>query len=626
MCGICGVYAYRPADPRYLRDAVARMVATLAHRGPDDEGIWVDPDGCAVLGNRRLAIIDLSAAGHQPMTDRDEDIVLTYNGEIYNYKELRRDLEAAGFAFRSQTDTEVILTLYQREGPEFVRRLRGMFALAIWDRRTRRLTLARDRFGIKPLYYSRHNGMWVFASEIRAIRASRLVDTPVNPLALAAFLRLGSIPGPMTAFEGVRELPPGALLIVSDAGDGTLNRYWEVPAPALRVVNPKGAPSELRTLLLDSVRRHLMSDVPIGVFLSGGVDSAALVALMREIGHSKIRTLSIAFPEKEFDESGDAARIASRYETQHVVLEVRGEDVARDLKGIIASMDQPTIDGINTYYVSRLARWSGTTVALSGLGGDELFCGYASFRYVPRVLFFQRAVLGIPVGRPLLCAMLAGFRSQRAARLRESLTCPPTVYSAYLAVRGLLARSELMAITRPGPLQDAVREFDPVSTLAAFAPPLPEDPVAATGVLELRAYLHNQLLRDTDVMSMTHGIEVRVPYLDHPLVEFAMTLPAGLRFDGKPRKWILIEALRDILPPDVGGIKRGFTFPLGQWMRGPLSTLVNEVLGRGVKPFSPSAVAALRERVNQGRSHWSCLWALVVLSLWLMQVAKQEDL
>ncbi len=627
MCGICGVFQERPrpAEPDVLGDAASRMTAALAHRGPDDEGIWVDSAGRVALGNRRLAIIDLSPAGHQPMAAPRAEVVLTYNGEIYNFHELREELAASGYPFRSHSDTEVILALYLRDGLEMCRRLRGMFALAIWDGRSQELLLARDRLGIKPLYYAARDGRWVFASEIRAIRASGLVPMVPNPAALAAFLRLGSVPGPLTAFEGAWEVPPATVLVVGRGGSSAApRRYWEVPVPGRGDGDATAAAEELRGRLLDAVTRHLVSDVPLGVFLSGGVDSGAIVAMMREAGHTRIRTFSITFPGSEFDEGAEAARVAVRYATEHAAWQVRGEDVAADLDHVIGAMDQPTVDGLNTYYVSRATRGSGTIVALSGLGGDELFCGYPSFRQAPRLLAWQRVVERLGPARPVLAAALAAMPSPGSAKLREGLTESATMRAAYLTVRGLLSRGEVARLLVPGRLRDAALELDAAAALGALTPSLPDDPVAATGVLELRGYMHNQLLRDTDVMSMAHSLEVRVPFLDHPLVEFAAGLPARFRSNGHPPKWLLLKALGGQLPPEAGRTKRGFTVPLGPWLRGPLRPRVEDALRDGGRIFRPDAVARLQARVEAGRAHWSRLWALVVLVLWLRAVGVPD--
>ncbi len=620
MCGICGALQEQPAggatSRSLLEQAVSRMNAALLHRGPDDGGTWLDTAGRLALGNRRLAIIDLSPAGHQPMADAGGEVVVTYNGEIYNFQELRAELAAAGYPFRGRSDTEVILALYLREGRAMVRRLRGMFALALWDGRTQRLILARDRLGIKPLYYTRQHGRWIFASEIRALRASGLVPGRLNHAALAAYLRLGSVPGPMTILSDVEELPPASMLVV-DGERAAIERYWEIPAPQRDGGDPVAAARGLRDRLRDSVARHLISDVPLGVFLSGGIDSGAIVAMMREAGHSEIRTFSITFPEAEYDEGADASRVAARYGTRHTAWQVRGEDVAADLDRVIAAMDQPTVDGLNTYFVSRATRASGTIVALSGLGGDELFCGYPSFRLAPRLLAWQRAVSRAGPLRPVLSAALAVAPSQRSAKLRESLAGAPDIRSAYLAVRGLLSRGEAASLLAPGPLREAVRELDAAAALGALAPDLPGDPVSDIGVLELRGYMHNQLLRDTDVMSMAHSLEVRVPFLDHVLVEFASSLPLHLRANGRPPKWLLLQALGDSLPPQATGPKRGFTFPLGVWMQGALRPRVEDALRHGGGVFSTGAIEGLRSAVQSGRAHWSRLWAVVVLTMWL---------
>lgn len=626
MCGICGLYLDRPADRATLARTTARMNAALAHRGPDDEGTWIDPGGRAALGNRRLAIIDLSAAGHQPMVDPAGEVVLSYNGEIYNFPELRQELAASGYPFRSHSDTEVILALYLRDGLEMVRRLRGMFAFGLWDGRLRRLMLARDPLGIKPLYYGRGRAGWVFAQEIRAIKASGLIPATLNPVALAAFLRLGSVPGPLSVLEGVTEVPPAATVTLDAAGGAAVTRrYWEIPAPQAGVGDVAAAPRELRARLRDAVARHLISDVPLGVFLSGGMDSTAIVAMMREAGHARIRTFSITFAEPEFDEGAAADRTARWFETEHTAWQVGGEDVARDLDDIIGAMDQPTIDGINTFYVSRATRRAGTVVTLSGLGGDELFCGYPSFRQTPRIRQWQTVLTRLGPARSAAWTALSLAPFSASARLRESLDERPTMPSAYAVVRGVLSRGELGRLLRPGPIRDAAQEFDAPAALAAFAPALPSDPVAATGILELRGYMHNQLLRDTDTMSMAHGLEVRVPFLDLPLVEFAARLPGAVRANGHAPKWLLLAALKDCFPPGTAGAKQGFTFPLGRWLQGPLRPRVDHAL-RDERLFDPAAVTRLWAGVRSGRVHWSRIWAVVVLGLWLRQYDRAPTL
>jgi asparagine synthase (glutamine-hydrolysing) len=612
VCGVCGIYTPGSGDAELSASAVERMTAALEHRGPDDQGLWTDAAGRVSLGNRRLAIIDLSADGHQPMIDSSGRIALTYNGMIYNYQELRRDLVASGYRFRGHSDTEVILALYRREKHRVCRRLRGMFAFALWDGDSRTLMLARDRLGIKPLYYTCANGRWMFASEIRALRASALVPFDVSPTALAAFLRLGSVPGPMTVLKGVHELPPATVLTIHDDGATELERYWDIPAPTSATLSDDDAAGELRARLVDAVRCHLISDVPVGVFLSGGTDSAIIASAMREAGHNRIRSFSLTFPGAELDEGPDAARVAVRYGTSHCAYEVRGSDVARDLDDVIAAMDQPTIDGLNTYYVSRVTRASGTVVALSGLGGDELFCGYPSFRRAPRVLVWQHVAAQLGPVRPAFASLL----SRRSPKLREGLLEAPAMQTAYLAVRGLFGRADLSRLLAPGAIRDALHHLDAAAALTALAPPLPQDLVAATSLLELRGYMHNQLLRDTDVMSMAHGLEVRVPFLDHPVVELAAGLPGTVRANGHRPKRLLFQAFADTLP-SAQPKKRGFSFPINEWLRGSLCGRIDDALGDAEHLFNTRAVETLRADVESGRTHWSRLWSLVVLALWL---------
>jgi asparagine synthase (glutamine-hydrolysing) len=612
MCGLCGALSVGGGDPEPLRSAVSRMTGALAHRGPDDEGVWVDLGGRVALGNRRLAIIDLSPDGHQPMVDAGGRVVLTYNGMIYNYPELRRDLAASGYPFRGHSDTEVILALYRREGAEMFRHLRGMFAFALWDGDSNTLLLARDRLGIKPLYYAQRNGRWIFASELRALKASGVAPCTVRPAALAAFLRLGSIPGPMTVFEGVHEVPPATVLIIDCTGRVIERRYWEIPDPIPARAGVGSTVDELRTRLNNAVRCHLISDVPLGVFLSGGIDSGILVSLMREAGHERIRTFSISFPGTELDEGPDARRIAGRYGTDHTSYDVVGADVARELNSVVAAMDQPTIDGLNTYYVSRVTRESGTIVALSGLGSDELFCGYSSFRLAPRFLALQHAAARLGPVRSGLASILA----PRSSKLREGVLATPAIQNAYLTVRGLFSRADLSSLLASEPIRTAAQDLDAAAALSAFTPRLPQDLVAATGILELRGYMHNQLLRDTDVMSMTHSLEVRVPFLDHPVVEFAARLPGSVRANGHPPKWLLRRAFGEKLPA-ASSKKRGFSFPIAEWLRGPLRHCVDEAMRGGQRLYRASALEKLRVEVESGRAHWSRLWSLMVLALWL---------
>ncbi|MFQ5914080.1 MAG: asparagine synthase (glutamine-hydrolyzing) [Nitrospinota bacterium] len=413
MCGIAGVIT-REGFPE-LREALLRMVRAQTHRGPDDEGIKVfgargevlGKDGPraegphVALGSRRLAIIDLSSSGHQPMTNEDGTLWIVYNGEIYNFMELRQDLLSKGHKFRSNTDTEVILHLYEQYGEGCLKYLRGMFAFGMWDKRNRCLFIARDRLGKKPLYYSWDGKRFLFASEIKALLASDLVERRLNPAAVVAYLTFGSVPVPVTIIKGIEALLPGCYLKYQ-VGRVELKRYWHIPFSENPDLSEAETIETLRGLLEEAVRLRLVSDVPIGAFLSGGIDSSVIVALMRKITGGSIRTFSMTFREQEFSEACFAEQVARKFGTEHTEYVVTAEEVRNELEKIVWAMDQPTVDGVNTYFVSKVARQSGTVVALSGLGGDELFGGYSSFLLVPRLCRVSRLVRAIPGGRRAL--------------------------------------------------------------------------------------------------------------------------------------------------------------------------------------------------------------------------------
>lgn len=600
------------------------MCAAMHHRGPDDNGAWSDGARVA-LGNRRLAIIDLSPLGHQPMSDPTEQIWLTYNGEIYNFRQLREELKQRGYEFRSRSDTEAIIHLYREYGTEMVSRLRGMFALALWDAPNRRLLLARDRLGIKPLYYAQQPSGLVFASEIKALRASELVEMRPDPLALAAFLRLGSVPGPLTSMTGVHELPP-ATLLRAEHGRVSLERYWEIPSPDAAPRDRGAVVDELRERLRDAVNSHLVSDVPLGVFLSGGMDSSSVVGLMRALGHARIRTFAITFREG-FSEGAFASTVARHFETDHTEAVVGPEDVRSQLDRIVAAMDQPTIDGVNTYFVSMMTRRTGTIVALSGLGGDELFAGYPTFRTLPRLLSVRKGADMIPGLRPALAWALGMLPGSRFGRLREALAGADEVRRAYLGVRGLFSAYDLQGLLAGDAVAEAARRLDAAGLLAE-----PDgarlDPVAAVAFLEMRTYMHNQLLRDTDVMSMAHSLEVRVPLLDHRLVEFVSALPGTARMDHVSPKALLAKAVGDLLPPEiVNRPKRGFTFPLHHWLRGPLRPLAVEMVEDAARSglFRPAAVRLLWNRFLLRQEHWSRIWAVFVAQRWTQYMSEAQS-
>ena len=623
MCGIAGVITNESL--RDLHGALQRMLRAQAHRGPDDEGVITLPSDsahqtpCVALGSRRLAIIDLSPAGHQPMSNEDGMIWVTYNGEIYNFIDIRDELIKRGHRFRSNTDSEVLVHGYEEWGIEgLLRRLRGMFAFAIWDQKNRRLFVARDRLGKKPLYYAWDGRIFLFASELKSLLASGLITRRLNPAGVVAYLSLGSVPAPLTMIDGVEALPPGCYLTLQNR-NLELKHYWHLSFHEDPNLKEDEVIERLRPLLQESVKLRLVSDVPVGAFLSGGIDSSAIVALMREATGGTIRTFSMVFKEKEYSEGSFARLVAEHFETEHTEYEVTADEVLCEFPKIIWAMDQPTIDGVNTYFVSKVTRDSGTIVALSGVGGDELFGGYSSFQRVPRLYYLSRAAHAVSgCGWALEKILGAVARNGRLHKLRALFQHPASPEMSYLAVRGLYLGDELKALVNPDLLEHGLRLFTPLSYLQEITADYDGlCPPNTVSLLELRAYMHNQLLRDTDVMSMAHALEARVPFLDHVLVEFLASVPAKYKFTGTP-KALLVNALPRKLPQAVIERPKGrFTFPFERWLAGPWNAWLEDVLNRlNTEIFNPQEVRALRHRFIEGNVHWSRIWAVVVLQAW----------
>lgn len=605
MCGIAGFVAH--AGGPDLPAALERMRRALVHRGPDDTGTWLAPDGVAGFAHTRLAILDVSAAGHQPMAVADGRFTITYNGEIYNFAELRRSLEQRGVRCQSHSDTEVILRLYEAHGPACFEQLRGMFALAIWDAQTRTCVLARDRLGIKPLYYHRGpDGRVTFASEVQALVRSGLVPAEVDPDGVFGYFRTGSVPEPLTLIAGVRTVEPGHYLILVE-GRADCRRYWDLqfPSTATEAVD---AVERVRSALLDSLRYHFVSDVPVGIFLSGGIDSTALLGLSRTFRDGPLRTFSITFPGLPQDEGAAARRTAAHFGTEHVECPMTA-DLSKGLFGaFLAAADQPSIDGLNTFAVCRLARQHDTTVVLSGLGGDELFGGYPSWREVPQLLEWAKvARLTGPVGRGLVQAV-ARFADARAARLRDLLTGPLDLAEAHAVFRGIYTRAESATLTE---------HYTGIAPDRRAATALPAGDVTVGDTisrLELTRYMRNQLLRDADTMSMCWGVEVRVPFLDHALVETLLTIPSAQRL--QPGKALLVRAVPEIPAWVASAPKRGFLFPIEQWLDGDWVEAFSEVDGRAVVPTGS----------------WYRKWSVLAFEHWLKnlntppRVAAASDL
>jgi asparagine synthase (glutamine-hydrolysing) len=645
MCGIAGgVFWGDAVTPARAEEAVTRMTMRLTHRGPDGHGLcgtFGDRHDAqrpfVVLGHTRLAIIDVSDAGAQPMhlsaSDRNPQktggrLSVTYNGETYNFLSLRTDLEQRGHRFESHSDTEVLLQGYDAWGLDVLAKLRGMFAFGLWDGAKRRLLLARDRFGIKPLYYYRGGGHLLFASEVRALLASGLVPRQLDPVALWQYLGYQSVPAPRTLVAGVRMLPPGTWMTV--AADGTIaqREYWNLLAHADDATDrsPHRVRRRVGELLRESVNAHMVSDVPVGAFLSGGIDSSAIVSLMHEAGH-RARTFSVGFAENAFDESAHAAQVARKFDADHTHIHLGESDLLERLPGALAAMDQPTGDGINTYIVSNAVHSHGMKVALSGLGGDELFGGYPSFARLSKAGEWSRMWGRSPAALRAATAgavRLLGRSSVRATKAAAVIESDGSIAAMFPLTRQVLSLEQRRALFGHQVFdEDAADPYDALLAEAFEAAP-DATLFARVSFAEARTYMHDVLLRDTDQMSMAHALEIRVPLLDHELAQYVVALPDEFkRSNGVPKR-LLVESLEGLLPNEiVNRPKQGFTLPFEPWMRGALRPFCQERLGdRGLAGrglLNATEVGRLwRSFLNGGADvSWSRIWILVVLDNWL---------
>ncbi|MFL5838737.1 MAG: asparagine synthase (glutamine-hydrolyzing) [Solirubrobacteraceae bacterium] len=616
MCGICGLLALDGAGP-VDADALDAMNATMVHRGPDSAGAFVD--GSVGLAARRLAIIDLEH-GDQPLSNEDGTVTVVQNGEIYNHEALHAELEAAGHRFRTRSDTEVLAHAYEEWGIGFVERLRGMFALALWDARERRLVLARDRFGIKPLFWAEPGGALAFASELKALRLAPGFREDVDPEALDAFLAFNSIPAPLTIYAGARKLPPGHVL-VGQRGAIRIERFARprpVPAADVRREDEATLAAELRETLRDSVRAHLISDVPVGVLLSGGVDSSLLCALAAQESSEPVQTFSIGFQERSYDELDLARSVAERYRTDHQELILK-PDAAELFPEIAAAFDEPLGDSsaLPTFLVCRLAS-EHVKVAMSGEGGDELFGGYET--YVADLLSARGLGRAARVARPLVELLPSSSRrvslEYRAKRFVRAAHLPPLErHHGWKEIFARDVRAELLRGRRDG--------YDPLDVYRErYAETAGAEPLARLQDVDLGIYLVDDLLVKTDRMSMAHSLEARVPYLDTEVAGLAMALPTTAKVRGWAKKRLLRRAAAPLLPEAiVRGRKKGFSIPAAAWLRGPLVPFAREVLApariadQGL--LDPAAVTAVLDRHVDGREDLSRqLWGLLALSLW----------
>jgi asparagine synthase (glutamine-hydrolysing) len=601
--------------------AVRRMVARQRHRGPDDEGMI--SAGAATLGMCRLAIFD-PAHGHQPMQTANGRFHLVFNGAIYNYRELRSELAALGASFRTECDTEVLLAAYAQWGDECVHRLRGMFAFAVWDSREQRLFAARDPLGIKPLYYARlPDDTFVFASELNALFAAQLLPREIDPVAVGDYLAWFAVPAPRTIYRWVANLPPGHGVTVDAHGVGSSSAWWRMPEshPRPAQIRYEDFIAELREKLRDTIRAHRLADVPVGAFLSGGLDSTAVVALMSQTGASRLKTFSLIFNEAEFSEQDSARLAAKAIGTEHFEEVLTGERIAADLPHILGLLDQPTGDGINTYYVSRAAQAGGVKVALSGLGGDELFGGYPSFLDMPRFAAWIPAWRQLPgVVRQRIIALLKR-RGTRARKLADFLESARDLHELCSLRRRVLSESARLELLAPEARRLAIRQGSNHPMLDDFVfDLLGADPIQIVSAWEMRTYMSDVLLRDSDVFSMANSLELRVPFVDRVFVEWWWNQPREFRFNAKRPKAALADAVADCVPSEIRARqKRGFALPYPIWMRSTLRPFLSDM-------FSPDALshcpwldqeATRREWLtfdnSSDDSNWGRVWTLAIL-------------
>jgi asparagine synthase (glutamine-hydrolysing) len=619
MCGIAGI-----VDPGHSTEARERavqlMCAAMIHRGPDDGGIM--SDGETTIGMRRLAIFDPNN-GHQPMTTPDGRYSIVFNGAIYNFKELQIELESSGWSFRTRCDTEMLLAALAQWGTDALKRLRGMFAFAFWDSFSRSLLLARDPFGIKPLYYRNADGMLIFASELNAMVNSGECNAQIDPDAVSEYLAWLAVPAPRTIYKDVFSLSPGEFLIF-DKGEIQIESFWSFASARLGA-EPCQTRHEfivsLRQRLEDSIRAHVISDVPVGAFLSGGLDSAVIAGLMSRVSGNALKTFSIGFEEFDFSEADQAESTARYFGSVHHTRILSGSEVAGDIDKLMSALDQPTGDGVNTYYVSETAQQGGVKVALSGLGGDELFGGYPSFRTLPslssKAAIWSRFPLS--VRRVLSRALNKG--GTRARKFSDMLLHAGNAHEIAALQRRVFSQSSRLSI-----LSEELRNSK--ALLDPFHPRLKslrneleaDDPFTMASGWELRTYMADVLLRDSDVMSMRHSIELRVPFIDRPLIEWLWGQPPSFKNDRKTPKGALIEATADLLPPGLSKRrKRGFTFPFPIWMRSDLRPFLGDTFSDSSIEssgfFEKAAVQSLWNRFLSGNDdrEWSRVWSLAVL-------------
>ncbi|MHB1688315.1 MAG: asparagine synthase (glutamine-hydrolyzing) [Ignavibacteriaceae bacterium] len=613
MCGIFGIINTngKPIDSEKL--ITARD--TMSHRGPDDAGVYFNKNGNVGLGHRRLSIIDLTPSGHQPMTTEDGRYTIVFNGEIYNYQSIKNSKFKIQ-NFRSGSDTEVLLKLYALEGEKCLSKLRGMFAFAIWDEVEQTLFAARDRFGVKPFYYYDQNGEFIFSSELKAIKHYKPSLSTSN-ISLDLFLRTGSIPSPFTLYNETFSLYPGSYLYLRRDGSLEKKQWWkfsDLVIGRVRKKYNKNTREEIHEALIDSIKAHCVADVEVGAFLSGGMDSTAIVALMREISHEKIKTISVTFDEKELDESKYSQLASDTFNTNHYEYRLTEDEVINNLDNIFESMDQPTIDGVNTYFVSKAAKDLELKVVMSGLGGDELFGGYPSFKTIPRIGRLKK----IPYSKELLKLASDVIPKLRHPKFKQFLDYYEKPWAEYSMIRGLFTQEELSKLAWNLSEEDKKKYIPVFEELIShsFDEEILEQltGIEKVSYLESLNYMSNQLLRDSDVYSMQHSLELRVPFVDNEL--YRTVLPyLNDKKAFSTQKYLMSDAVNTI-PEEISNRKKmGFTFPFDYWMKkGKLLSALEE-RANGNSFLSSNGYQELKKKYLAGKIHWSRIWAILILKM-----------
>ncbi|MBX7206347.1 MAG: asparagine synthase (glutamine-hydrolyzing) [Bacteroidia bacterium] len=614
MCGINGILNFEQAGP-YLQQT-QQMNKALAHRGPDDEGLY--SDSFATLGHRRLSIIDTSTGGHQPMISADKRYVIVFNGEIYNYANLKASFQES-YHFQTGSDTEVILAGYIRYGTELFGMLKGIFALAIWDISAKKLVLARDHLGVKPVYFARTGQTFIFSSELRSLLASNFIPARINQNSLADYMRYQRVHAPYTMVEGVSILQPGTYMTITESETDEKQYYSTRKIEFAQEIDHGNVLKNIRQLLSKSVEEQLVADVEVGAFLSGGIDSSVIVALMSETASRPVNTFSITFGQQDFDESYFSGLVSKKFKTNHCTIQLNPLDLLEALPHALNAMDHPTADGINTYLVSGKTREQGIKVALSGLGGDELFGGYPVFKVADQMSQFGIFSRMLPdvFWKKIFSTIYAITGKNYLLKISESFTEYDFIKSFLVASRQTYFDSQIKRLLPAIKMEKNLLQESIACDIYTDSKHL----YSLVSSFELNSYLTDTLLRDTDQMSMAHALEVRVPFLDHTLVKYVLSLPDEIK-KGRYSKNLLIDSMKDLLPPEVYTRKKmGFVFPWELWMRNELNSFCSERMSSfAARPFANEEnINRLWQQFTNGNSrvNWSRIWQIVVLEEWL---------